>query len=150
MLSTFLEENANHVQDILASCKFYKNMATKQGGAFLILSRGTDYQISGIDYSGNTAAIYDDYFIGLPSSVVMKAYSIKPDIVPLNNNQRLLQDISQLDTYKDEELFSSSDLEIINQYKMKLKSGSYFPEIIEISVLDQDGNTHLGIHGEYG
>lgn len=125
------------------------NTATEQGGAFLILTRDTNYQISGIDYFENTAPIYDDFFIGLPTSIVMKAYSIKPDIVSLNENQRLLQDISQLDTYKDQELFSSSDLDAISKHKIELKSGSYLSQIFELSVLDQNGNIHLGINGEY-
>jgi len=128
-------------QDVVESSFFEQNVAQNQGGAFLILSKKSQSIVLNNTFSQNYAEIYNDYFIGLPTNIQFNAYSSLEA-----TTARLLQD--QIDAYKSFNLFSSSDLSQISNYLIQLSSGSSFPQILELLVLDEDNNIYEGVNGE--
>jgi len=119
-------------------------LALFQGGAFLILSNKKDSILLNLEFSGNRARIYNDFFVGLPSKVKLTAYSSNK----VQISSRQLEDNSQIDPYKLEQLFSSTNSEEISNYILQQNSGAKLDQILEVTVLDEEENIFQGIDGE--
>jgi len=97
-----------------------------------------------LHFFGNSAKIYNDFFIGLPSKTKFAVYSSKKALV----QNRHLEDSTQIASYKLEEIFSSTNSNEISNFIIQQNSGSSLPQILEITILDEEGNIFQGIDGE--
>ena len=135
------------MQNELKSCIFEDNTAIIDGGAIFVLSKKQYMKVSNLQFSSNYASTNPDFFIGVPTVPLVKIYANGQRRLQ-EGNQRQLETFAQINASKSIEIFTSNNTDEIMKYTVQQESGSSFQNIVEISVLDEDGNVLTGINGE--